>query len=112
MTHSYSYFSADKEFVFESLVPLRDETHAGEDVAVYAQGPMAHLLHGVYEQNYIAHVMAYASCVGQNRAHCDRPSKTQPPPLCTGGASSLNDHVGERAAILSLVAVSIFALLN
>ena len=25
---------------------------------------MSHLFHGVHEQNYIAHVMAYASCVG------------------------------------------------
>lgn len=46
------------------------ETHGGEDVAVFAKGPMAHLLHGVHEQNYIPHVMAYASCIGQNRQHC------------------------------------------
>ncbi|KAM3924034.1 alkaline phosphatase, tissue-nonspecific isozyme-like isoform 1-T2 [Leptodactylus fuscus] len=54
----------------QSAVPLRQETHGGEDVAVFAKGPMAHLLHGVHEQNYIPHVMAYASCVGQNRNHC------------------------------------------
>ncbi|XP_069803007.1 alkaline phosphatase-like [Dendropsophus ebraccatus] len=54
----------------QSAVPLRQETHGGEDVAVFAKGPMAHLLHGVHEQNYIPHVMAYASCVGQNRDHC------------------------------------------
>lgn len=46
------------------------ETHGGEDVAVFAKGPMAHLLHGVHEQNYIPHVMAYAACIGENRAHC------------------------------------------
>lgn len=33
-------------------------------MAIYARGPMSHLFHGVHEQNYIAHVMAYASCVG------------------------------------------------
>ncbi|KAG9482689.1 hypothetical protein GDO78_011376 [Eleutherodactylus coqui] len=54
----------------QSAVPLRQETHGGEDVAVFAKGPMAHLLHGVHEQNYIPHVMAYASCVGQNLDHC------------------------------------------
>ncbi|KAG8569556.1 hypothetical protein GDO81_014457 [Engystomops pustulosus] len=54
----------------QSAVPLRQETHGGEDVAVFAKGPMAHLLHGVHEQNYIPHVMAYASCVGQNQDHC------------------------------------------
>ena len=26
---------------------------------------MSHLFNGVVEQNYIAHVMAYASCVGE-----------------------------------------------
>ncbi|CAN2387966.1 alkaline phosphatase activity [Pristimantis euphronides] len=54
----------------QSAVPLGQETHGGEDVAVFAKGPMAHLLHGVHEQNYIPHVMAYASCVGQNLDHC------------------------------------------
>ncbi len=46
------------------------ETHGGEDVAVFAKGPLAHLLHGVHEQNYIPHVMAYAGCIGQNKEHC------------------------------------------
>ena len=45
-------------------MPLDYETHGGEDVAIFARGPMAHLCHGVHEQNYIAHVMAYASWVG------------------------------------------------
>ncbi|XP_017260294.2 alkaline phosphatase-like, partial [Kryptolebias marmoratus] len=44
----------------QSAVPIASETHGGEDVAVFAKGPMAHLLHGVQEQNYIPHVMAYA----------------------------------------------------
>ena len=45
-------------------MPRSSETHGGEDVAIYARGPMSHLIHGVHEQSYIAHVMAYASCVG------------------------------------------------
>ena len=44
----------------EAGVPLATETHAGDDVAVYAQGPWAHLLNGVMEQHYIFHVMKYA----------------------------------------------------
>ena len=32
------------------LVPLMSETHAGEDVQIFAKGPMAHLFHGVHEQ--------------------------------------------------------------
>lgn len=60
----------------QAAVPLNAETHGGEDVAVFAKGPMAHLLHGVHEQNYIPHVMAYAACIGQNKDHCDLMSGT------------------------------------
>lgn len=64
------YSIDDMDYVQSSGVPLRSETHGGEDVAVYAKGPMAHLIHGVQEQHYVAHVMAYASCVGMNKDHC------------------------------------------
>lgn len=53
----------DEEYMQQAAVPLVVETHAGEDVAIYAKGPMAHLFHGVKEQNYVAHVMAYAACL-------------------------------------------------
>jgi alkaline phosphatase len=48
------------EFLQEALVPLGSETHGGEDVAVYARGPRAHLVHGSMEQNWIFHVMREA----------------------------------------------------
>ncbi|XP_061095280.1 intestinal-type alkaline phosphatase-like [Conger conger] len=51
------------EYRQQAAVPLDSETHGSEDVAIYAQGPMAHLFHGVQEQSYIAHVMAYAACL-------------------------------------------------
>ncbi|XP_059807765.1 alkaline phosphatase-like isoform X2 [Hypanus sabinus] len=60
----------ENHYVAQSAVPLNQETHGGEDVAIFAKGPMAHLLHGVHEQNYIPHVMAYAACIGQNKDHC------------------------------------------
>ena len=41
--------------------PLRDETHGGEDVTVYAVGPQAHLLTGVHEQSYLPQVVTYHS---------------------------------------------------
>lgn len=44
----------------ESLVPMYAETHAGEDVAIFANGPGAHLLSGSLEQNVIFHVMNFA----------------------------------------------------
>ena len=69
--HIFCLFISAARFHQQSrLVPLHYETHAGEDVAIYAKGPMSHLFHGVHEQNYIAHVMAYASCIGPNTQHC------------------------------------------
>ncbi|XP_062306551.1 intestinal-type alkaline phosphatase [Osmerus eperlanus] len=52
-----------KEYIQQSAVPLDSETHGSEDVAIFAKGPMSHLFHGVQEQSYIAHVMAYAACI-------------------------------------------------
>lgn len=43
---------------------LGDETHGGEDVAVFATGPGSNLVRGTFEQNYIAYVMSYAGCMG------------------------------------------------
>jgi alkaline phosphatase len=48
------------DFLQEATVPLGSETHAGEDVAIFARGPRAHLVHGSMEQNWIYHVMRYA----------------------------------------------------
>ncbi|MGS0690951.1 alkaline phosphatase [Shewanella sp. 0m-4] len=44
----------------EALVPLGSETHAGEDVAIFASGPGAHLIQGTVEQNHLFHVMNHA----------------------------------------------------
>uniref|UniRef100_A0A3Q3WFU6 alkaline phosphatase n=1 Tax=Mola mola TaxID=94237 RepID=A0A3Q3WFU6_MOLML len=55
--------SSHKDYRQQAPVPLGSETHGIEDVAIYAKGPMSHLFHGVQEQNYIAHVIAYAACL-------------------------------------------------
>lgn len=47
-------------YLQEATVPLGSETHGGEDVAIYGQGPGAYLLRGTLEQNAIYHVMATA----------------------------------------------------
>lgn len=47
----------------QALIPLPGETHSGEDVAVYAKGPFAHLFDGTVEQNYLFHVMLHAAAV-------------------------------------------------
>ncbi|KAK3603506.1 hypothetical protein CHS0354_030359 [Potamilus streckersoni] len=76
----------NKEYISQSAVPLDSETHGGEDVAIFARGPMSHLFHGVHEQHYIAHVMAYASCVGDYRADKDC-AKSQVKPSNINGSS-------------------------
>ncbi|XP_053684518.1 alkaline phosphatase 4 [Sabethes cyaneus] len=55
------------EYRHISTFPLDDETHGGEDVAVFAAGPGSALVRGTFEQNYIAYVMSYAGCMGPAR---------------------------------------------
>lgn len=45
----------------EATIPRKSETHAGEDVAIYAKGPGAHLVSGTIEQNMIFNIMGYVS---------------------------------------------------
>lgn len=44
----------------EANMPRESETHAGEDVAIFAGGPQAHLFHGAHEQTHIYYVMKHA----------------------------------------------------
>ncbi|XP_063234131.1 alkaline phosphatase-like [Bacillus rossius redtenbacheri] len=48
----------------QAAITSDEAHHTGVDVAVYATGPMAHLFHSLHEQNYVAHVMAYAARLG------------------------------------------------
>ncbi len=49
-----------RDYRQQALVPLNSETHGGEDVAIFARGPYAHLFQGTMEQNAIYWVMAKA----------------------------------------------------
>lgn len=51
----------------EANIPLAAETHAGEDVAIFATGVNAHLIRGSMEQNWIFYVMADAMRLGRNK---------------------------------------------
>lgn len=62
--------TSPNDFRFPATLPVGSETHGGEDVAVYASGPWAHLFTGTYEQNTIPHMMAYAACVGDGLKAC------------------------------------------
>lgn len=59
------------DFLQATLVPLASETHGGEDVPVYADGPGAEHFRGVIEQHQLFRLMVQA--VPALRAHvCDR----------------------------------------
>ncbi|KAG6453203.1 membrane-bound alkaline phosphatase [Manduca sexta] len=51
-------------------VPLWEDTHAGEDVGVFARGPHHEMFSGLYEQSHIPHRMAYAACIGPGLHAC------------------------------------------
>merc|ERR1711892_355952 len=57
-------------FVQMSTFYLKSETHGGEDVSAYAIGPQAHLINGVHEQSYLAHLVAYAACLREDTLSC------------------------------------------
>ncbi|KAH8278283.1 hypothetical protein KR044_009645 [Drosophila immigrans] len=52
------------DFKFPATVPLASETHAAEDVAVFASGPHEHFFVGNYEQSTIPALMAFAADIG------------------------------------------------
>lgn len=53
--------ATDLDYNQQALIPRSSESHSGEDVAVYAKGPWAHLFDGTIEQNVIFHVVNYAA---------------------------------------------------
>jgi alkaline phosphatase len=52
----------NKEYLQEAAVFNKMGDHGGEDVAIYANGPMSFLFTKTVEQNFIPHAMAYAAC--------------------------------------------------
>ena len=50
----------DKNYLSDKLHGTENESHGGEDVALFADGPGSRLVGGVIEQNVIFHIMAEA----------------------------------------------------
>ncbi len=71
-SYLYSVDTNSTSYLSPTALPMKSETHGGEDVPVYAQGPWSHLFIGTMEQHTIAHKMAYAACWGDyiNRDGC------------------------------------------
>ena len=57
----------DPDYKQESAIPMNSETHAGEDVAIFADGVNSWMFHGVMEQNWIFYVMMDALCLNSRR---------------------------------------------
>lgn len=61
----------DRNQVHGSAVPRQWATHGGEDVPVYALGPLATTLFtGTFDQSYIPHAIAYSACLGEHAQRC------------------------------------------
>jgi alkaline phosphatase len=52
--------TTDPNYLQEAMIPINDETHGGEDVAIFAAGVNAHLIRGSMEESWIFYVMADA----------------------------------------------------
>ncbi|XP_030181616.1 intestinal-type alkaline phosphatase [Lynx canadensis] len=96
--------SGDPSYKQQAAVPLQSETHGGEDVAVFARGPQAHLVHGVQEQSFVAHVMAFAACL-EPYTDCGLPPSAGPndaaPPGPAAGPPSLPLLAGALLLLLA-----------
>jgi len=67
-------------YVYQATVPRDSETHASEDVGIYASGPHSYLFQGSIEQNSIPFLLAYAAQIYPY----DEEAK------CAAGSSSIN----------------------
>jgi len=45
--------TTDPNYLQEAMIPLLDETHGGEEVAIFATGVNSYLFHGSMEQNWV-----------------------------------------------------------
>ncbi|EDV90824.1 alkaline phosphatase 4 [Drosophila grimshawi] len=89
-------------------VALSDETHGGEDVVVFASGPGASLVRGVFEQNYLAYVMSYAGCMGPAKNFDDTCQRY----LAPGGSDNkaASSATAYRLGLVPLLAFWLLAL--
>ncbi|KAG8329059.1 hypothetical protein J6590_095865 [Homalodisca vitripennis] len=61
----------ERNAVHGSAVPRQWGTHGGEDVPVFAAGPLARaLFSGIVDQSYIPHAIAFIACLGEHSKRC------------------------------------------
>ena len=57
----------DPDYMQESPIPFKSESHGGDDVAIFARGPGAQAFHGELEQNVIFHIIAQSAPTIRNQ---------------------------------------------
>ncbi|XP_061714309.1 alkaline phosphatase-like [Cydia pomonella] len=98
--------------VHAAAAPRQWATHGGEDVPVYALGPMATVLFaGVVEQSYIPHAIAYAACLAHQSRRCQekinftqpqvQPPKCVPPEVSSVAAEDNREPAGGRRVVVA-----------
>lgn len=61
----------EKNAVHGAAVPRKWATHGGEDVPVYAIGPLSSTLFtGTVDQSYVPHAVAYIACLAEFKQRC------------------------------------------
>jgi alkaline phosphatase len=53
--------TGDPDYLQESMIPLKAETHGGDDVGIWARGPGSEAFRGSLEENTIYHVIVQAT---------------------------------------------------
>ncbi|KAG5673004.1 hypothetical protein PVAND_003084 [Polypedilum vanderplanki] len=82
----------DALYMHQSMIPMYDSVHGGEDVGVFSDGPGSFLLQRTFEQCYIAYAISFASCIGP-AADMNELCKSKPERL-TSDSSSLKTSIG------------------
>ncbi|KAJ8961656.1 hypothetical protein NQ318_021253 [Aromia moschata] len=101
----------DRNQVHASAVPRQWATHGGEDVPVYALGPLATTLFyslisiSTFDQSYIPHAIAYSACLGEHRLRCQGLDNYTAPPVanCVAPEVSSVSAAGQPVVIASSV---------
>ena len=75
-----------------------DEHHGGDDVGLWAIGPMSYLFHKNHEQSYVAHVIGYSLCMGPY----------QKDPECRKQLISNNALLTSTSSIMLTISAAIF----
>ncbi|NYZ62654.1 alkaline phosphatase [Luteimonas deserti] len=67
--------TAHPDFMQEALVPMKSETHGGDDVGIWARGPGSEAVRGTVEQNVVYHLIVQATPALRThlcaRGHCN-----------------------------------------